>query len=356
MIKSISLQSLPDTESWDAYVGAHPSGTPFHTTPWIRTLVDTYRFRPYLYAYFGSNGRIMGVLPLLLVRNALLGHRLVSLPYSDYGGPLCTDDSIRRELINVVLAEHNDRILRIELRGILPAELCIPGRFRCENLFERHVLPLQPDPLAVMEILEKRTLRYSIRKAIKHGIIIRESSDPEGLESFYRLNRLTRTKHGVPCQPVAFFQNLYRNMIMGSQAFILNAYDGKSVVAAGMFFRFNKEIHYKYNASDPVYLMETKRTPNHLLTWFAIEQGCLAGSRTLDFGRTEKSNTGLVAYKDMWGAQSYDLPYFHFYPRRLAPSESSTVSSTPMAGMKVWNSLPEPLQRVLEPFVFRHMA
>ena len=45
------------------------------------------------------------------------------------------------------------------------------------------------------------------------------------------------------------------------------------VIAAGLFLKLNDIVYYKYNASDPVYLV--KKNPNHLLTWKAIKQASL---------------------------------------------------------------------------------
>nr|NIP40970.1 peptidoglycan bridge formation glycyltransferase FemA/FemB family protein [Candidatus Aenigmarchaeota archaeon] len=58
---------------------------------------------------------------------------------------------------------------------------------------------------------DRKTIKYSIRKAEKSGVEIIERNSNEGINEFYRLNKMTRKKHGMPAQPKKFFTNLYKN-------------------------------------------------------------------------------------------------------------------------------------------------
>jgi len=94
------------------------------------------------------------------------------------------------------------------------------------------------------------------------------------------------------------------------------------------------------------------KTPNHLLTWHAIEQGCLNGYEFFDFGRTSPENKGLMRYKEMWGAKRIDLPY-SYYPKvsALALKEKSLLFS---AFVRMWHILPNVIIRKVGPKIYKY--
>ena len=124
-------------------------------------------------------------------------------------------------------------------------------------------------------------------------------------------------------------------------------------IAASMFFKFNKTIYYKYNASDPEYL--SSKTPNHLLIWHLVEKSCLEGFDTIDLGRTAKDNPGLTRYKNMWGAKPYELPYYYYPVAKGASSQDeSGISYKIMTG--IWKHLPDIIVDRLGPVLMKQLA
>ena len=120
-----------------------------------------------------------------------------------------------------------------------------------------------------------------------------------------------------------------------------------------MFFKHKDTVVYKYSASNPNYL--SKVTPNHLLTWTAIEGACLEGYRYFDFGRTSPDNSGLMRYKEMWGVQTDNLPYYYYPEVKGATSKKEKqFSYRIMTG--IWRYLPDPIVEFIGPKIFRHIA
>ena len=349
MLTKFSLDNESETKKWDEFVASHPKGSPYHLSCWLRTLQETYSFEPLLYVDQDDSGDIIGVLPCFIIRSLLTGSRLVSLPFSDYGGPLFKDQSGEKDVLREIIKEHESSVKYIEIRSPLQES----SGFVCHNYYKGHILNLEVDLSALRKNIDKRTIQYSIRKAERAGIEIKEENNRHGIEEFFRLNMLTRKKHGVPFQPKKFFENLLDNMVLKGYAFILLAiYDSKAI-AGSLFFKSNKIIHYKYNASDPDYLKKT--SPNHSLTWHAIKQGCMEGYRFLDFGRTSPDNKGLMRYKEMWGTKTIDLPYF-YYPqiRGASSTEESSLLYRMITG--VWRSLPDPIIEKIGPMIYKHMG
>lgn len=337
-------------ERWDAYVITHPDGTPFHRSCWLRTLQETYSFDPLLYVSTSDGSQdITGIFPLFLVRSLLTGSRVVSLPFSDYSGPLCNESFLKEKMVSQLLQKLNFRVNYVEIRGNISGSTS----FSCHNHYKRHVLQLSPDVGEVLKTIDKKTIQYSIRRARKSGVKIVEESNLKGIEEFYRLNRLTRKKHGVPVQPINFFKKLHDHIISSGNGYILLATWNGQVIAAGLFLTCRDTVYYKYSVSDPAYL--TKKCPNHLMTMHAIERGCMAGYRFFDFGRTSPDNEGLMRYKEMWGAQSQDLPYYYNpHVKGATATEGGGVSYRLVT--RIWRKLPNSITNLVGPMLFRHIG
>lgn len=349
MLEKYSLFNESEMRQWDDFVKFHPKGSPFHLSGWIKTIHDTYSFEPFLYVLKNESGNISGVSPFFFIRSVFTGTRVVSLPFSDYCGPLCTNEEEENDFLERIIKERKNRIRYVEIRGVLSKN----SGFIEYNYYKRHTLQLFPDPRKVLKKVDKRTIQYSIRKAQKSGVEVREENNQQGMEEFQRLNKLTRMKHGVPSQPSNFFKGLLENIVLRGNASILVALYDSKVIAAGFFLKCKDTFYYKYNASDPDYL--SKVTPNHMLTWHAIEMACLQGYDFFDFGRTSPDNEGLMRYKEMWGAQPMDLQYYYF--PKIRGAASTEEKGLPYRILtKIWGSLPEAIVEVIGPTIYRHTA
>lgn len=349
MLKTISLDNEFETRRWDEFVEAHPKGSPYHLSSWIRTIQKTYGYRPLLYVCKGGSGRISGVFPCFRVKGLFKMPRIVSIPFSDYCGPLFKHQDELAKMCYSTIEKHRNSVDYFEIRSPLPH---LDGLVD-HNYYKINVLDLSPDPPEVKKRLNKKTIQYSIRKAIRAGVTIKEENSKRGMREFCRLNELTRKKHGVPSQPKLFFSNIFEQIIAKKRGFILLAMYDAMPVAAGLFLKFKNTVYYKYSASDPQYL--SQKTPNHLLTWHAIEQACLTGYRSFDFGRTSQDNTGLIRYKEMWGAESRDLPYC-YYPEIKGATARKESDLVYRVMTSLWRRLPDAIIAKLGPMIYKYLG
>ena len=334
---------------WDNFIKSHPNGSPYQLSSWIKTIHQTYSYKPILSVDKDSNGKIAGIIPCFLIKSIFTGRRLVSLPFSDYCCPLFKNVNQEKESLSQIIGEYKRQVRYIEIRNAIQDDIGLV----CNDYFKLHVIALSSDPLEVKRNIDKRTIQYSIRKAQKAGVVIKEENTINGIEKFYWLNILTRKKHGVPIQPKQFFINLLENMILNKYGFILLAYFNNKAIAAGLFFKFKETIYYKYNASDPKYL--SKKTPNHLLTWYAIENACLENYKFFDFGRTAPDNEGLMRYKEMWGAKTFPLPYY-YYPKVKGVASKDEKNTLFRIYTGLWKSLPLIIIKRLGPVIYKHIG
>ncbi len=293
-----------DRPDWDDVLLESGDDCFFHTAAWARTFRDSYGYEPVYFSAF-RDGKLALLVPMMDVRSIITGRRGVSLPYTD-SCPAFASDHGALEGVFGRIADHGrrNRWRYAEFRG--------PGLFPdgtpVFETFATHDLDLKGPESALFARLKENNQR-NIKKALKAGLSVQVDDSRESVETFYRLNCLTRKRHGLPPQPPAFFRNVFERIISRGYGTVVSASHEGRAISASMFFRFGGKAVFKYGASDE---REHGHRPNNLVMWEGIkwhrEQGCTA----LSLGRTEADNPGLLQYKRSWGGEESRLDYFRY--------------------------------------------
>jgi CelD/BcsL family acetyltransferase involved in cellulose biosynthesis len=349
---AVKIEGLESPRHWNEFVGACAGGTLYHHSTWLDVIASTYGFRPFLLTLEDSAGELCGILPLFLVESRITGRRLISLPYTNAAGPLCRPGIDSTPLLEAAIDLARREACRyLEIRGQ-------PGQssLNCVGLqrldyYGTFILDLDAGVARTRAGFDKRA-RRGIAKAAKSGVRIRFGDDMQVVREFYRLNLLTRRKHGVPPQPFSFFENLWTDLRpRGGIEIVLAEYEGRTV-AGVVLLAFHDTVVYAYGASDQGFL---RYAPNHALFDAAIAWSAERGYRHFDFGRTAPENEGLMEFKQQWGANFVDLPYYHWPERSGFVTESEN-------GLKhrlftaIWRRLPLLATTLLGPPMYRHLA
>ena len=334
---------------WDEYVSNDPNGSVFHCSRWLKVIFETYQFKPMLYMSKNLEGSVSGVFPSFIINKFFLTRKYVSLPFSDYGGPLFLDEDGERQFLFHMNKELNDGRKHYEVRSLYPGD----NNFEADHKYVKHIIKLEEDPDKIWKNVNKKTIKYSIKKSLKCGVTIHQDNSEYGVNEFFRLNKLTRKKHGVPSQPLLLFEKIYEHFIASDEGSISLAKSGSKIIAAGLFLKLNNTVYYKYSAADPVYLLQKK--PNHLMTWEAIKRACLDGYSDFDFGRTIISNEGLCRYKEMWGAEKIKLPYC-YYPKALGVGTLEGSGRLYRLMTSIWKNTPEFVSGPIGSRIYKYMA
>ena len=254
----------------------------------------------------------------------------------------------------------------------------------------------------------KPSVRRAIRKSEKAGLHVEITRDPDAIRQFYRLHCLTRGRQGVPPQPFSFFEAIQKHIIDPGHGFITLATLGADserrlparpehanpaerrlparrehascqpaeqnlaapvqgqarpvnpnlnpnlnlshppVIAASVYFHLGRRAIYKFAASD--FRWQHLRA-NNLVMWTAIQHLAREGFTTLDFGRTDPSNSGLRAFKLGWGTAEARLPYYRYDFRSKTFVEKADQSR--WAGRLGW--LPGPFARLVGALLYPHL-
>jgi CelD/BcsL family acetyltransferase involved in cellulose biosynthesis len=292
---------------WEEFLEWHPRASIFHTTAWLKALRKTYGYTPIVYTTSSQGDDLHDGLVVCEVESWLTGRRLVSLPFSDHCEPL-VDDPTNAEPFFAALQEQSQDggWLYIEMRpqsslgGII-------ALFHSTETYFHHRLDLRPDCDALFRGFHKDSIQRKIRRAEREGILCSDGPPCSLLESFYGLNVLTRRRHGLPPQPRKWFRNLID--CFGDALKIRVAFKGSTPIAAILTLRYKDTVVYKYGCSDPQFY---NLGGIHLLFWKTIQEAKDCGLRQFDLGRSDADNSGLITFKDRWGATSSTLTYLRY--------------------------------------------
>jgi hypothetical protein len=184
----------PAGPDWDAFVASHAHGRFIHLTGFKKTVEEVYGLRPN-YWLCREEGRVRAVFPSFFHRAWLTGRKLISQPFSEYGGILFAPDaqpSERRAILSglpwvVERSREKERLAYLEIRGFPDLGGDEAGLFQTIRLCERAVLPLDP----ALKLWDKvdYSVRKNVRRARSSGIELRSLETAEDIRRvFYPLH------------------------------------------------------------------------------------------------------------------------------------------------------------------------
>lgn len=151
--------------------------------------------------------------------------------------------------------------------------------------------------------------RRNVLKALKQEVEARVETALEAVRAFYKLQCLTRKRHGLPPQPLRFFMKLWEHALFVGKGFVVLAYHSGAAVAGAVFLQLGSQAVFKYGASSPA--AEPLRA-NNLVMWEGMRECIRRGCKTLSLGRTEPGSLGLLQFKRGWGGIEETINYYRY--------------------------------------------
>lgn len=342
------LVECSDSSAWNNYVLSSSGATVFHRFEWAQILSQIYSY-PIYSIILESDGEIGGILPLVRVKSKFFGDRLVSMPFSDYGGIVA--DSEENADIIWKEAEALTRKLGVDY---------IEVRMPCRSLEECHqtyisghsyLVDLGDTEEEIWGRLEKRT-RNGIRSAQRRGMKAIAVTNESELREYYALHQITMRRHGSPCHPYRFFEELWSVFSsLGVIRILLGRMEGKTIAGA-IFLSNNGRIHYWSSVSlDEAHRMNA----GNLILWEAMIEGKRSGCHSIDMGRT-RPGTGVDLFKRGWGGKSIELNHLYYSPdhSNIHPPDPSRFRYRVMS--LVWKKVPVLFTQIVGPRVMADIA
>jgi FemAB-related protein (PEP-CTERM system-associated) len=340
---------------WNRFVRRHPDGTLFHLADWGPAIQQTYGHAAFLLRRVERTGRIRGVLPLVHLKGALFGNRLVSVPFFDNGGVLADSPEDARELLRAALslgrrlsADLLEFRQRGKLQGIHPDSL--DGR---PSIAERDhkvgmVLELPDSSDALMKGFKSK-LRSQIRRPAKEGLVSRVGSR-ELLPDFYHVFGRNMRDLGSPVHSRELFEKVIQFFPQKTRIVMVYGPDGTPMAGSLV-------IGHRDTLSNPwaSALREYSRlSPNMLLYWSMLAHACERGYRFFDFGRSTP-HEGTYRFKKQWGASPRPLTWYTIRPDGGEIAEHGMSPGRFQWAIECWKKLPLPLARRLGPLIRRQI-
>ena len=333
---------------WPKFLERHSKTSVFHTPNWLQALHRTYGYEPLVYALTRANELTSGIV-FCRIKSWFTGLRAVSLPFSDYCQPLVSESVDFIELLTVI---QKDRELEdwkyIELRPTVPDRCVLEEMgFSEYDTVYTHKLDLRPDLETIFRSLHKSQVQRAILKSQKI-LSYEEGRSDALLEKFFRLQVLTRRKHGLPPQPLVWFRNLMD--CLGDSIKIRVASKDDQPVASIITLFFKDTMVYKYGCSDSRF---SRFGGMSLLFWNAIKEAKAAGASDFDFGRSDYNNKGLIAFKDHWGTSRSTLTYHRFPATRHQNSDERLLTRI---AKQTFGHLPDCVLTAAGRRLYRHLG
>lgn len=315
-----------------------PSLTPFQSKEWGTLLKEVHGI--------GVSG-VEGM-PLYLVRSRIFGNRLISVPFSDYGGPSSKTAEEASEAARSAksLAERlGVDFLEVRTPVIHGDSLEKAGYVRRDD-YCTFVIDLEKPEDRLLSSMEKRT-RNDITKGLRSGFDVLEAEDSGDIKRFYGLYAGTMKRLGSPPQPMEFFVRMKR--LLGKAASIRMACIGNEPLAGAVFLTGKGRVHYYYSCSSS---RNRSLRASDFLLWDSIKS-FRKGFREFDFGRT-RPGSGVYQYKRGWGGREERMPYYYVFSRKVL-EERQEVSYERYS--RIWRTLmPGFMAKRIGPWIIRQVG
>jgi len=356
--KPISLDdNWRDRDAWDGFIETHEQSRFCHLFEYGE-VVRCYGYQPVRLA-FVSEGELVAALPASLTESLIFGRKLVSQPFSEYGG-LIVDPSLGAEEIDRVYDLLDDylgrhaKIRTLEMHGnhgIAPHQS--KARMAARNPHHVAVLSLDHSLDALWNKVVEYSVRKGVNKAIANGVeAFEESSEAVIRERFFPLYLRSMKRLGAPPHSLAYFTRCRE--LLGDRMKIFWARREGEILAGLLGFTCGRRVNIISIVSNETVW---KFSPNDAVHWAFIKWAAESGFRFFDFGSVRYE--GQRTYKKKWGT------VFEEHAHYFLPADAETVarstfnSSSPRMSQlaKLWSDhMPNKLAQFAGPVIRKHLV
>lgn len=331
--------AVPEDEARiEAFLAAHPEGTPFHRFAWLRA-IEQGCGQAWHMLIAERRGAVAGILPLTHVRSRLFGSALVSSGFAVGGGIVAIDEESEKRLAAAAVALAGDLgCPTVELRGgTVPA-----GWQRREGVYADFARPLAGDEDAILKAIPKKQ-RAEVRRAMAYGLSAESGRDAR---AHHRIYAESVRNLGTPVFPLGLFEAVLEEF--GEDAEVMIARKDGRAVATVLSLYFKGTVYPYWGGGTPE--ARTLRA-NEYLYYRLMCRAAARGCTRFDFGRS-KVGTGPYAFKKNWGFEPRPLVYAVHGDGR----DTNPASPRYRLQVALWKKLPLAVANRLGPLVARGLG
>ncbi len=342
---SARLARADDAGQIDAFVRAHPAGTPFHLPKWGAAVASGCdQVHHCLIAEAG--GALDAVLPLTEIHSPLFGRALVSSGFGVGGGVLSTSQGATALLIESAIAlAQRHACATIELKGGPLPE----GWHHDTSTYICFARPLAADDDAELLAIPRKQ-RAEVRKALDNDLTVETGTTARDRDAHYTSYATSVRNLGTPVFPRALFDAVLD--AFGADADILTVLHDGAPVASVLSLYFNGTVMPYWGGGTAA---ARHLRANELMYYALMNHARQRGCSHFDFGRS-KTGTGAAAYKKNWGFEPQPLSYAKLSLDGQPPRSINPLDPKYSLQVQLWQKLPLAIANRLGPLIARGLG
>jgi FemAB-related protein (PEP-CTERM system-associated) len=342
VITELSDQECP---AWDAYVQNAAHGLPQHLSGWRKVLQETYGYETH-YLMARQDKRVIGVLPLFLVRSILVGNVAMTMP-----GGLCADsEEVAADLITQ--AKEIARQAKMQRLLFHDTRQKWPGQLVTMNKHVHWIVDVRPHAEALWKRLDSN-IRRQVRIARRKELSVEIDRSGQHLNTFYDVFSRCTHQMGTPL----FGRNFLKCIVdTFPDGFNIALVFRKQQPIGGYFqLQMANTVFGVWGATLREYL---KLRPVYLAYWEILNYTSTHGYAFLDMGRSPAGSEA-SKYKGQWGGVAKPI---YQQVIRIADSDTNASNTDRIQAdskfqlvMRLWPKLPLPVAEYLGPKLRHHI-
>lgn len=326
----------------DAFVMAHPDGSPFHRPAWVQAVAKGCGQAGFFLTAQDGGGRIIGVLPVTQMRSRLFGKALTSSGFAVGGGVLGSFAGAERLAAEAWRQAVVSGYPSVELRGgTRPSAEWIAEEGAHANFARDLAVNDDAQLLAI-----PRKQRAEVRRAIGFDLDVEIGRGPRDRDAHYAVYAASVHNLGTPVFPRKLFEAMLDGF--GDDAEILTIRRQGRALSSVLSFRHGSTLmpYWGGGTADA----RTWRA-NDAMYWELMKRARALGCTRFDFGRS-KIGSGAYAFKKNWGFAPEPMRYWVRGARReVSPNDPKYQRK-----IELWKKLPLPVANFVGPFISRGLG
>jgi hypothetical protein len=285
------VDELRNSKEWEDFLKAN-SGSFYHSLMWRDVLRKSFSAIPAYFVIKYEDERLVGICPTCVTS---IGHRrlLISLPFSDFGGPIVMETQI--EAASVSLREFIVQYCRE--KDISCAKICFSkdksvGFFKSSRSYSDYStgvvsLNLSSRPSTfIWEKIFRKKQRKKIRSLERHGFHARLASTRSDLRDFLACYNQSMKHIGAEAYRPNFFENVWS--MLHPEHFHILILESRDVAGGLGFYTYCDSIYLTYLGIDRTLLSTLGRAYSvaPFLYWESIKWAEENGYNQVWFGST----------------------------------------------------------------------
>jgi len=235
----------------------------------------------------------------------------------------------------VSLTEKNYQEIKELISKVKPPYILLSPQFnKTDNVLENNfykisnytaILDLRKDIDTLWKSLEKKSIRWGIKKAEKEGVKIEEVKSEKDLREFYQIYLLTSKKGKLSPEKYQFFSQVQKRLVSKGKAKILVAKKGREIVSGAIALISDDHIVLNLTGTNE---KGQKSQANILIYWKLIQLGKKLKKKWFDLGGYDKEaklgdkSYNINKFKERFGGEIteqpvYTLNFKYYFARKI---------------------------------------